>query len=145
MSALPIAIAATGSILAGIVDGRTGRIPNRVTRGTAILALAASAWGSSLAGAALGAVTVGGLLFALYVLTCGNGLGLGDVKLGVAIGAGCGPLDGTLALAAAFVAGGAYGVWLLATRRARPGAEIRFGPFLAAGTVLAGANAVLAF
>jgi leader peptidase (prepilin peptidase) / N-methyltransferase len=144
MNAAPIAIAIAGTVIAAIVDMRTGRIPNAVTRVTAALALAAAGCTGAEAGAALGAVTVGGTLFALYLLTLGAGIGLGDVKLGVAIGAGCGPLPGILALAAAFVAGGAYGAWLLATRRARRGAAIPFGPFLAAGTLLVGAGAVLA-
>ncbi len=58
------------------------------------------------------------------------------MKLAGAIGAGFGLPAGLLALGAAFVAGGAYALWLLATRRAGRGAEIRFGPFLAAGAFL---------
>ena len=59
------------------------------------------------------------------------------MKLGTAIGIGFGPVAGLVALGAAFVLGGAYASWLLATRRARRGDAIRFGPFLAAGTFLA--------
>jgi len=144
MNAVPLAIAAAGTVAAGIADLRTGRIPNAVSRGTALLAFGAAALAGSVSGAAWGAFAVGGSLFALYVLTLGRGIGLGDVKLGVAIGAGCGPLVGSIALGAAFIAGAAYGAWLLATQRAGRSSEIPFGPFLAAGTALAGASAVLA-
>jgi prepilin signal peptidase PulO-like enzyme (type II secretory pathway) len=44
---------------------------------------------------------------------------------------------GLAAIALAFVFGGGYGAWLLATKRARTGATIRFGPFIAAGTFVA--------
>ncbi|MDQ6943875.1 MAG: prepilin peptidase, partial [Candidatus Eremiobacteraeota bacterium] len=84
-----------------------------------------------------GAYAVGGSLLTLHVLTRGRGLGLGDVKLGTAIGAGFGPAAGLVALGAAFVLGGAFASWLLLTGRARRGDAIRFGPFLAAGTVAA--------
>jgi leader peptidase (prepilin peptidase)/N-methyltransferase len=84
-----------------------------------------------------GAASTGGALLALHYLTGRRGIGLGDVKLATAIGAGAGAGVAAVAVAAAFVLGGAYGVWLLATRRAAHGTAVRFGPFLAAGTSLA--------
>ena len=144
MNAVPLAIAAAGTLAAGIIDLRTGRIPNAISRGTALLAFGAAAFAGGASGGAWGALTVGGSLFALYLVTGGAGIGLGDVKLGVAIGAGCGPLVGTFALGTAFVAGGAYGAWLLAARRAGRGTQIPFGPFLAAGMLVAGASQAFA-
>ncbi|HEY4442412.1 MAG TPA: A24 family peptidase [Candidatus Elarobacter sp.] len=141
---MPLLAAVAGTTGAAIADLRTGRIPNTISRTTTIVALGAAAAAGFVDSAASGAVLVGGLLLALYVLTAGCGIGLGDVKLGVAIGAGCGPFGGSVALAVAFITGAAYGVWLLATRKARFGAEIRFGPFLAAGTLVAAAQAVAA-
>lgn len=48
-----------------------------------------------------------------------------------------GVASGFAAIGLAFVFGGAYGIWLLVTRRAGAGASIRFGPFIAAGTFAA--------
>ena len=137
MTAQPALAALAGTFVAAAIDARTGFIPDRVTRATALIALvlAASDGGAMLACA--GAFAVGGSLLALHLLTRGRGLGLGDVKLGTAIGAGFGPSAGMFALGAAFVAGGAFAAWLLATRRARRGDAIRFGPFLAAGSLAA--------
>lgn len=130
-----------GTLAAGLVDARTGYIPDAISRGTAFAALAVAVISRTATPALGGAVLVGGLLVSLYLLTRGRGLGLGDVKLGVAIGAGCGPGVGSAALGAAFVLGGIYASWLLATGRAARDAAIPFAPFLAAGTVAACAAA----
>jgi leader peptidase (prepilin peptidase) / N-methyltransferase len=134
---LPGLIALAGSFVAAAVDARTGLIPDVLTRTTA-LAAAGCAFATGAAPLACGgAYAVGGALLALHVFTRGRGLGLGDVKLGVAIGAGFGADAGLVALGAAFVLGGAYASWLLLTHRARRGDSIRFGPFLTAGTLAA--------
>ena len=132
------AIAALGgTLVAAVVDARTGVIPDLLTRTTALAALGCAVANGLAPLACGGAYAVGGTLLALHLLTRGRGLGLGDVKLGTAIGAGFGPTAGMLALGAAFVLGGAYAGWLLLTHRARRGDAIRFGPFLAVGTVAA--------
>lgn len=126
-----------GVLVAAVVDARTGLIPDAVTRTTALAALGFAAANSAVLPACCGAYAVGGTLLALHVLTHGRGLGLGDVKLGTAIGAGIGPALGLAALGTAFVLGGGYASWLLLTRRGRRGDAIRFGPFLAAGMLAA--------
>ena len=137
MIALPALVALAGTLVAAVVDARTGLIPDALTRATALTALGC-AFANELAPLACGgAYAVGGTLLALHLLTHGRGLGLGDVKLGTAIGAGFGPAAGIVALGAAFVLGGTFASWLLLTRRARRGDAIRFGPFLAAGTLAA--------
>ena len=134
----PAAIASlAGASAAALVDARTGFIPDRITRATALCALLFAARDGASVAACGGAYAVGGALLALHLITRGRGLGLGDVKLGTAIGAGFGAAAGLVALGIAFVAGGAYASWLLATGRARRGDVIRFGPFLAAGTLAA--------
>lgn len=130
------AASAAGAIVAALIDARTGYIPNAVTRTTSFAALITASAAGSAVHACAGALSVGGSLAVLYLLTRGRGLGLGDVKLGTAIGSGLGTATGTAALGAAFVIGGAYATWLLATGRARRGDPIRFGPFLACGTVI---------
>jgi leader peptidase (prepilin peptidase)/N-methyltransferase len=134
----PGALAAlTGTLVAAVVDARTGLIPDALTRTTAFAALGCAVANGVAPLACGGAYAVGGALLALHILTRGRGLGLGDVKLGTAIGAGFGPATGLVALGAAFVLGGVYASWLLLTRRARRGDAIRFGPFLAAGALAA--------
>ncbi len=134
----PAALAAlAGTLVAAVVDARTGLIPDTLTRTTALAALACTIPPGGAPFACGGAYAVGGALLALHLLTGGRGLGLGDVKLGTAIGIGFGPIAGLLALGTAFVLGGAYAGWLLLARRARRGDAVRFGPFLAAGTLLA--------
>lgn len=137
LAAMPALAASTGALAAAVVDARTGYIPDKLTRATALAALALAASSGAAVHAFGGAFAVGGALLALHLLTGGRGLGLGDVKLGTAIGIGFGASAGIAALGAAFIAGGVYASWLLATRRARRGDAIRFGPFLAAGTVAA--------
>ena len=137
MTSPPALAAAAGTLIAAVADARTGYIPNVVPRATALVALTAAACHGTVLAACGGALAVGGSLLALHLLTRGRGLGLGDVKLGAAIGAGFGPVGGALALSAAFAAGGVVGAWLLATRRARRGDALPFGPFLAAGTITA--------
>ena len=129
--------AVSGTLVGAVVDARSGLIPDAVTRTTALVALACAV-GSGVAPLACGgAFAVGGSLLVIHVLTRGRGIGLGDVKLGTAIGTGFGPAAGIFAIGTAFVLGGAYASWLLVTGRARRGDTIRFGPFLAAGTVAA--------
>jgi leader peptidase (prepilin peptidase)/N-methyltransferase len=135
MIALPELTALAGTLAAGLVDARTGLIPDRISRTTTVVTIALAAAGGALVMSCGGALAVGGTLFALYGVTRGRGLGLGDVKLGAAIGAGFGVTTGLIALGAAFIAGGAYAGWLLATGRGRRGDAIRFGPFLAAGAL----------
>jgi leader peptidase (prepilin peptidase)/N-methyltransferase len=129
--------AVSGTLVGAVMDARTGLIPDAVTRTTAFAALACAVASGVAPLACGGAFAAGGSMLVLYALTRGRGLGLGDVKLGTAIGAGFGPGAGTFAIGAAFVFGGAYASWLLLTGRARRGDSIRFGPFLAAGTIVA--------
>jgi len=135
--ALPAIAALIGTLVGAIVDARTGYIPDAVSRATALTAAGLAATCGGAVHACGGAFAVGGALMLLHLITRGRGLGLGDVKLGTAIGAGLGLWAGVVALGAAFIAGGVYASWLLATRRARRGDTIRFGPFLAAGTFAA--------
>jgi leader peptidase (prepilin peptidase)/N-methyltransferase len=137
MIAYSSAAAVIGSLIAATADARTGYIPNSVTRTTSIVVLALALAAGTGPSACAGGLVVGGALALLYVITRGRGLGLGDVKLATAIGLGLGPLPGIIALGGAFVGGGVYASWLLATGRARRQDRIRFGPFLA-GAALVG-------
>lgn len=80
--------------------------------------------------------TAGGALASMWMISP-SGIGLGDAKLALLLGAALGP--GVLpALVAAFVLGGFGGAWLLLHHGAGArGLAIPFGPFLAAGAVFA--------
>jgi len=131
------AIAILETAACGVVDARTGLIPNRITYPAFALLLALAAFDGALPAALLGALCVAGALGLLYGGTRGRGLGLGDVKLGACMGAALGAKLGLVALGSAFIAGGAVGVALLASRRAARGDAMRFGPYLALGTLAA--------
>lgn len=137
MIAPPAVAAVCGALVAARIDARSGRIPDRVTRPTTAIALGLAIACGIAVSAFWGALAVGGTLLLLHAITRGRGLGLGDVKLGTAIGTGLGPAIGLAALGSAFVLGGAYATLLLATRRASRRDTVPFGPFLAAGAVLA--------
>jgi leader peptidase (prepilin peptidase)/N-methyltransferase len=123
--------------VAAVTDHRCGAIFDRLTFALVAAGLIVHTLDGACAAALTGGVTAGGILAALYALTRGRGIGLGDVKLAAGIGAGVGSSVALASLAAAFVAGGAYAMWLLASGHAKRGAHIRFGPFLAAGTYAA--------
>ena len=133
----PAIIAIAAAAVAGVVDARTGSIFNPLTTALLVTSLVLAAFDGSVAGGLAGAAAVGGALLFLHALSGGRGLGLGDVKLGTGLGMALGFPGGLTAIALAFIFGGAYGAWLLATKRAPAGASIRFGPFIAAGTFAA--------
>lgn len=87
---------------------------------------------SVVSGSLVGAV----LLFVVWAITRGRGIGLGDIKLMLPLGALLG-LKGTLLLLwLAFILGGLVGFWLLARGQAKLKTPIPFGPFLIAAAAL---------
>jgi len=132
-----IVCTSTGVLVCALTDARTGYIfdPVVITFAVAVLLLATASGG--LVMALSGALATGALLGALYALTRGRGIGLGDVKLSTVLGLGLMLPYGAIAIGAAFVFGGGYGAWLLAHGAASRSGSIRFGPFIAAGAAFA--------
>ncbi|MDI3317281.1 MAG: prepilin peptidase [Bacillota bacterium] len=85
----------------------------------------------------LAAAAGAGLLFALIGRLSGGGLGGGDVKLAAVLGLFLGPAPAALAFFAAAVLGGGVAGFLLVTGRRSRRDELPFGPFLAAGALVA--------
>lgn len=81
-------------------------------------------------------ITLFGLMFVLFAVTRGKGLGFGDVKFGFAMGTVLGLWDGLLALYLSFIFGGVVGLFLLLIQGKSLKSAIAFGPFLVAGTIL---------
>ncbi|MGP4044791.1 prepilin peptidase [Streptomyces sp. 2A115] len=129
-------------VLLAVVDFKVQRLPDALTlslAGAALALLAAAAAGPEHAGdwptALYGALALGGGYFVLFLINP-NGMGFGDVKLALGLGAVLGwygwgaVLLGTFA---GFLFGGLYGMGLIVIRRAGRKTSIPFGPFLIAG------------
>ncbi|HTP14829.1 MAG TPA: A24 family peptidase [Streptosporangiaceae bacterium] len=129
-----------------LIDMRTRRLPNALTAaayaGTLVLLAAAAAAGghwAQLARAAAGGAVLAACFLALAIGRPGS-VGLGDVKLSASAGTAL-AWFGWQVLFGGILAGlllaAAYGLTLLALRRATLRQQIPFGPFLLAGTLAA--------
>ncbi|WP_423462391.1 prepilin peptidase [Promicromonospora sp. MS192] len=130
----------------GVIDARTHRLPNALVfpltwATAALLAVAAAgtgAWGS------LGRAVLGGLAFfalyqVLYLVAPRGGIGYGDVKLTMSLGAVLAWHSWTtlvVGVFAAHVLAGVVAVVLLLGRRAGWKTGIAFGPYMLIGTVV---------
>ncbi|MEU4908399.1 A24 family peptidase [Streptomyces fradiae] len=133
------------ALLLAVVDRRVHRLPDPLTLplaaavplllgAAALLPGHAGSWWSSVQGG----LALGGAYLVLFLVNP-NGMGFGDVKLAVPLGAALGWYGWPAVLAGAFagfVLGGAYGLGLVLRRRATRGSAIPFGPFMIAGAVL---------
>jgi leader peptidase (prepilin peptidase) / N-methyltransferase len=145
--ALPGYLLFTWTLLViAVIDARTRRIPNRLTYPLtpALLVLLAAAaalngqpgWGLR---ALLGGVVALAALFALAMASPG-GMGMGDVKLAAFIGIGLGYLGWghvLLGVFGGFLLGGVVALVLIASGVRGRRDHIPFGPYLAAGALLA--------
>jgi len=108
--------AAAFLLLAVASDVRRHRIPNWLTLPALLAALLASPWAGATTGsleAALGAALGFGLLVAPYAF---GGMGGGDVKALMVLGAWLGPVEILGATAWALIAAGVFGLVLLSLR-----------------------------
>ncbi|MCQ6554551.1 A24 family peptidase [Streptomyces sp. C10-9-1] len=132
-------------VLLAVVDGAVHRLPDRLTLPlagavTVLLGLAAllPGAGGSWSGALLGGAGLGTVYFLLFLLNP-RGLGFGDVKLALPLGAALGWYGWAVLFAGAFAGfllGALYGLGLVALRRADRRTGIPFGPFMLAGAFL---------
>lgn len=136
--ALPVSWAFIAAMVAiAFIDHDHMIIPDKIVLPGALLGLAIcvamepSRWWQYLA-ASLGAAA---FLFALGLLWPG-GMGAGDVKMALFMGAVLGT-SVVVALFAAFLFGAVVGVYLLLVQKRSRKSTLAFGPYLAAGAVLA--------
>ncbi|MET8344233.1 prepilin peptidase [Streptomyces microflavus] len=132
------------AVLLATVDRRVHRLPDPLTLplaaaavlllgGAALLPGHAGSWTSAL----LGGLALGGFYFLLFLINP-NGMGFGDVKLALALGAALGWYGWEVLFLggfAGFLFGAAYGLGLVLLRRAGRRTGIPFGPFMIAGTL----------
>ncbi|WP_369217816.1 prepilin peptidase, partial [Streptomyces flavofungini] len=129
-------------VLLAIVDFTVHRLPDVLTlplAGAALVLLGAASalpeTGGSWFGALYGALALAGAYFVLFLISP-NGMGFGDVKLALCLGAVLGWYGwGVLLLGAfaGFLLASLYGVALVIARRAGRKTAIPFGPFLIGG------------
>ncbi|MEV2233985.1 A24 family peptidase [Streptomyces phaeochromogenes] len=129
-------------VLLAVVDFSVQRLPDVLTlslAGAALVLLVGAAAAPENDGdwltALYGSLALGGGYFVLFLINP-NGMGFGDVKLALGLGAVLGWYGwGALMLGtfAGFLFGGLYGLSLVVVRRAGRKTSMPFGPFLIAG------------
>ena len=85
----------------------------------------------------LSALVASGFLLILNLITKGEGMGMGDVKLAVFMGLFLGHPNIIVAFYVAFIIGAIYGIILMIFKKAKKKSQIPFGPFLILGTLVA--------
>ncbi|MFD0146090.1 MULTISPECIES: prepilin peptidase [unclassified Streptomyces] len=132
-------------VLLATVDVRVHRLPDPLTlplaaavplllSGAELLPYDAGSWVHAL----LGGVALGGGYLVLFLIRP-SGMGLGDVKLALCVGAALGWYGwGVLFVGtfAAFFAGSLYGLGLVVLRRGSRKSAIPFGPFMIGGALV---------
>ncbi len=141
-----LAWAAAVSVVLAFVDGAVHRLPNRLVLAGVIgtltgLSVAALADGDGrhLVTALIGAAATG-LGYSVVVLAIPNALGRGDAKLAVLVGLVTGwfGLRVTMfGLLAGVILAGIGALALLIARRAGRGDHLAYGPYMAAGALIA--------
>ncbi|AJF67051.1 prepilin peptidase [Streptomyces vietnamensis] len=133
------------AVLLACVDARVHRLPDGLTLplavavplllgGAELLPYDAGSWIHAL----LGGLALGGAYLVLFLINP-SGLGLGDVKLAVPLGAALGWYGWGVLFAGAFAGfllGAVYGLGLVLLRRAGRSSAIPFGPFMLGGALL---------
>ena len=115
-SPIAAAVVASSVAVAGVIDVRTFRVPNRLTVPLFISGIIYHAVTAGLCGlqaSLLGALVGFGILFGLYVLGI---MGAGDVKLLTGVGAWLGPLSTTYVFVIAAMATAVYSIIVLLLR-----------------------------
>ncbi|MEU6546451.1 A24 family peptidase [Streptomyces sp. NPDC046859] len=138
-------------VLLAMVDASAHRLPDVLTLPLAVAACVLLGGASLLPGVGgswlstlFGSLLLGACFFVLFLV--GGGLGFGDVKLALVLGAVLGWYGWPVVLVGVFAGclfGALYGIGLLITGRAGARSTIAFGPFLLAGAlagVLLGAS-----
>lgn len=135
-------LAAPVGVLLALVDHRVHRLPDVLTLplAAAIAALlglaavlpgAAGSWPTAL----LGGLALGAAYFVLFLVNP-SGMGFGDVKLALALGAALGWYGWSVLVVGAFAGllyGAVYGLGLVLLRRAGRRSAIPLGPFMLGG------------
>jgi len=85
----------------------------------------------------LSALVASGFLLILNLITKGNGMGMGDVKLAVFMGLFLGYPKTIIAFYVAFIVGAIWGLILMIFKKATKKSQVPFGPFMILGFFVA--------
>jgi prepilin signal peptidase PulO-like enzyme (type II secretory pathway) len=118
------------------------RVPNAVTYPAILGSLAVGFVANALGHATLvevlsGAALAGGVLLLPSLITGGAGMGMGDVKLAIFVGAALGFAHSAPALLLMALSGGAAAALLLILGARKRGEPIPYAPFISAGALVA--------
>ncbi len=132
-------LAALTLLLITLIDLRLSVIPDQLNLFIALLGLALviamgnyGAWSEHLIGAGAAAAIFG----LIIILSRGQGMGVGDLKLGAALGFLFGWPEIALIIMAAFALGGIWAGFLLLAGKKTLKEAIPFGPFIALAAIL---------
>ena len=134
-SVLVCAFAAALTVIA-FIDLDHLVIPDSLNVVLVITALVAAVTSRRFVPAFEGAALAGALIGAVYLLTRGTGMGLGDVKLAAVMGLFLGYPAGPVAALSAFVIGAALAMPILMVGRRGRRDALPFGPFLVLGALI---------
>ncbi len=139
-------VLAAGLVALSLIDLDTFLLPNRIVYPLTVVVVAlfgvAAIVGDDSA-AFVRALIGGGATFAVFLglhLVSPRGMGFGDVKLSFVLGVALGWVSGPtvfLGMFLAFLLGSVVGILLIVTKVRSRRDHVPFGPFLAAGTMLA--------
>ena len=131
-----VALATAVLVVLSFVDVESRRLPNRIVLPAAALVLAARVVTSPEHSAAWIGATLGAAGFFLaFALAFPGGLGLGDVKLALLLGAMLGSAVVPAAVLGTLAGAAAASVLLVRDGRQALGRTVPFGPFLAFGAI----------
>jgi len=120
-----------------VYDLRASVILDRFTFPAIILALIMNVLlGANAGDLLLGAILLGAFFGFQYILSSGQWIGGGDIRMGVLMGAMLGVSLGLVALFLAYVLGAVIGIFLIIFGRKTLKSHVPFGTFLAAGTFI---------
>ena len=130
-----IAIGALGIAAAGVIaaTGLFGEFSGSfVSHYAALAGMRANVWVNRIAAAVIGF----GFFAAIVAVTRGRGMGIGDVKLALALGLLLGWPDVAPALLLSFIIGAAWSIVGMVRGRVRLKSAVPFGPFMVLGALL---------
>lgn len=84
----------------------------------------------------LGGLTIGGFFLLQFLVSKGEWVGGGDIRMGIMMGFMLGLVHGLVALFIAYLLGAAVGVVLIALKKVKRKSMVPFGTFLALGTFI---------
>lgn len=123
-------------LVISVIDARTMEIPNGMVLVVLVLGILRASWNifkfrSAWIDTLLGPVIMGGILFAILILSGGRAMGGGDVKLMFAAGIFLGLKLTFLSLFIACIVGSIIHITLMKLKK--KGRELAFGPYLSIG------------